>query len=216
MELNQSKLGTRSYWDNVYTTELTNFNACGEKGEVWFGDHSVQKMINWATLKIPKTAKTIDIGMGNGHIVFELINNGFLNCLGVDYSHNAVELAKSIQCQNQDIAILNLFEQLDILNIEKVKILNKFKFAMDKGTFDAISLYQIDPLKPSPADQYVESIYELLEIDGILLITSCNWTADELIARFKKFEIYDQIKYPTFSFGGVKGQTITTLAFIKK
>lgn len=33
---------------------------------------------------------------------------------------------------------------------------------------------------------------------------------------FLEFDYFDHIKYPTFTFGGVKGQTISTVAFKPK
>ena len=53
---------------------------------------------------------------------------------------------------------------------------------LDKGTYDAISL------SPSEAGRkrvcYIESVAALLSAGGLLVITSCNWTAEELKAQF--------------------------------
>jgi hypothetical protein len=69
----------------------------------------------------------------------------------------------------------------------------------------------------------------MMKDDARFLITSCNWTQDELIKEFEPrefalklkclsghwnpkfssvFKYHSHIKYPSFQFGGVKGQTI--------
>lgn len=218
-ELNESRLGTKTYWDALYQKEVHNFIECGEQGEIWFGQDSVDKMINWTEENIPMNAKIIDLGMGNGHIIFELIKSGYTRCLGVDYSENAVALARNIQerDENQNIKEMNLFQVMDLLDLSQLDRIGTFDFCLDKGTFDAISLGTIDPQNLSPADQYVNAVHKLLNTDGVILITSCNWTSEELITRFTpKFALADKIKYPVFKFGGVEGQKITTLAFKKR
>jgi EEF1A lysine methyltransferase 2 len=221
-ELNESKLGTKEYWDvsvvitkALYDVEIRNYADCGEQGEVWFGEDSVEKMIDWTTDNIPKDAKIIDIGMGNGHLCFNLLDGDYQTILGVDYSPQAVELANNIRHEYEGEGSLT-FQVLDVLDSSQIDAIKPFTFALDKGTFDAISLAKFDA-ENSPANQYVNAVYELLAEGGILLITSCNWTETELLTRFgAKFELYDKVKYPVFQFGGVKGQTITTLAFKKK
>ena len=72
----------------------------------------------------------------------------------------------------------------DILNLEHYSQLThtSFDVCLDKGTYDAVSL------DPSGAEkrrsQYVESVASLIKNGGVFLITSCNWTREELIARF--------------------------------
>lgn len=55
---------------------------------------------------------------------------------------------------------------------------------------------------------------------GIFLITSCNFTEEELKSRFANPEaglVYlDNIPRQSFEFGGSKGQTIVTVAFQKR
>ena len=60
-------------------------------------------------------------------------------------------------------------------------------------------------------------MHELLRKEELLLITSCNWTKDELLERFSShFKLFDQIKYPSFRFGGKEGSRVTSLIFKKK
>ncbi|KAH7037829.1 uncharacterized protein B0I36DRAFT_359469 [Microdochium trichocladiopsis] len=107
---------------------------------------------------------------------------------------------------------------------------------LDKGTFDAISLYSSSSSSTTqeagtrrPNEGYKAAVLPLVREGGLFLITSCNWTEDELSRWFEgdydsdqqqqdqqwRFRQVGKVQYPTFSFGGVKGQTISTLCFAK-
>ncbi|KAF9379910.1 hypothetical protein BGX21_002521 [Mortierella sp. AD011] len=82
---------------------------------------------------------------------------------------------------------------------------------------DDIVLAENDDNMEELADRYPKRVASMMHDDGRLLITSCNWTQAELIQRFANvFEYDSHIKYPTFTFGGVKGQTISSVVFKKK
>ena len=90
---------------------------------------------------------------------------------------------------------------------------------LDKGTFDAISLSEEKDLNGRRVcERYKERVVPLIRDGGILLITSCNWTEDELNAWFNggELEMVENIKYKSFSFGGKKGQTISSVCYRKQ
>ena len=131
---------------------------------------------------------------------------------------------------------------------------------LDKGTFDAISLSPPNPssstpsatLRESPAECYKSKILPLVRPGGRFLITSCNWTEEELRAWFEsdgtasaqaiedrqdqreeeeeeeeegdkagslegnKFLFEGRIEYSSFSFGGAKGQKVSSVCFRKE
>ncbi|RYP61628.1 hypothetical protein DL769_007626 [Monosporascus sp. CRB-8-3] len=137
---------------------------------------------------------------------------------------------------------------------------------LDKGTFDAISLSAEDgddgddgggaqgegrsesagrgAATTRACEAYPRRVLPLVRPGGLFLVTSCNWTEDELRRWFLGddaviastttaaaaaatpttttegkeewgFEQVGRVEYPSFSFGGVKGQTISTLCFRK-
>lgn len=59
----------------------------------------------------------------------------------------------------------------------------QYRVCVDKGTYDAISL------NPDGAERsrmaYRQMVKHLLQPGGLLMITSCNWTKDELLDFFK-------------------------------
>ncbi|KAJ3082865.1 Methyltransferase-like protein 10 [Rhizoclosmatium hyalinum] len=225
-----SKLGTKKHWDECYEREITNFEEIGDIGEIWFGEDSVVKMMDWCEEHQPDLdVKTIDLGCGNGHILFEMSELGYTNLHGVDYSPASITLAEKIhQTSYPDASIT--WAPLDFMPFSATsppppEYNHTFQLAVDKGTFDAISLangvVESDDGTPvnvferaKVACKYAEAVAAMLVEDGMLLITSCNWTEAELKEGFKEyFTFHSRKKYPTFTFGGVEGQTVVTVAF---
>jgi hypothetical protein len=137
------------------------------------------------------------------------------------------------------------FREWDILNGPLPTVLNGpqstgWDIIHDKGTFDAISLSsEVDPTTGRRISEgYRARVLALLKRGGYFVITSCNWTEPELTAWFVDettssegqgeremegggeggeggFVLDGRVEYRTFSFGGVKGQPVTTLCFKK-
>ena len=90
-----------------------------------------------------------------------------------------------------------------------------YDVCFDKGTYDAISLDPED--SKTKRVKYIENVARLLKPNGLLVITSCNWTEKELPEHFKShFNLKEQIPTPQFKFGGVVGNMVTSLIFTKK
>ncbi|KAI8334321.1 S-adenosyl-L-methionine-dependent methyltransferase [Chlamydoabsidia padenii] len=206
-----SALGTKSYWDTVYDRENVNFKEMGDIGEVWFGEDSVERMVDWVVEHNQhRDTSVLDLGCGNGHLLLALADEGFKDLTGIDYSESAITLARSVAKGKHDI----VYDTVDF--VQGGWTPNKlFDLVLDKGTFDAISLHpDNNKSQGGPREAYVSSVYHLMNKKGSFLITSCNWTMDELINHFKQYFKYtSHVKYPTFSFGGHTGSKICTVAF---
>ncbi|KAJ1730605.1 Protein-lysine N-methyltransferase efm4 [Coemansia sp. Benny D160-2] len=223
-EFKASRLGRKDHWNSVYGQEISNFEESGDIGEVWFGEDTAYKMLGWVYDNIEDTdARILDVGCGNGHLLLELASEGYTNLVGSDYSAQAVELAKRIaQTKGLGSAITYLEQDfLDPQDVARVAGTGGFDLVLDKGTYDAICL------KPSDADAaavdqraidaYPASVVGSLSDSGVFLITSCNWTEEELVARFAHhLESIGSVQHKSFRFGGAVGQTVATVAFRKK
>lgn len=147
-------------------------------------------------------------------MLIELYREGYKRLTGVDYSVNAINLSKRI-ADDQDIDIT--YEVLDLLSADEIKRLfgdKKFDVVHDKGTYDAISLHPDDPTEKRL--KYIQNLYDITSNDGHLILSSCNWTEDELCKSLVgKFEIYKTIPTPTFKFGGKVGSVVTQVVFKK-
>ncbi|KAF2951712.1 uncharacterized protein [Oryza sativa Japonica Group] len=249
-EVEGSMLGLQSYWDASYSEDLANFQEHGHAGEIWFGADVMDTMAVW-TKKLcidiinggtPSGNESIncevdekqlsnypvlDVGTGNGLLLQALAKQGFSNLTGTDYSEGAIELAKNLAARDGFTSINFLVD--DIL---ETKLDRKFKIVTDKGTLDAIGLHPDGRIKRV---MYWESVSNLVEPGGIVVVTSCNHTKDELVQEvedFSKtksgkehldegegnvpqiFRYIDHVRtYPTIMFGGVEGSQVCTVAF---
>lgn len=153
------------------------------------------------------TASSIcDLGCGNGYSLLELAKRGFTALTGVDYSQQAIDLARRIAAKEQ-CAI-----QYAVFNIVSDAVQQSYDVVLDKGTFDAICLHQAN-LRPN----YIAAVRQLTRQGGVFGITSCNFTEQEIIALFTEhqFTVLTRVKYPTFSFGGSQGSTVCTVFFTR-
>ncbi|KAL5745088.1 hypothetical protein ACOSP7_026234 [Xanthoceras sorbifolium] len=254
-----SMLGHQSYWDSAYADELANFHEHGHAGEVWFGADVMDVVASWTkslcidisqghfpnhvddnksepvedSNKYLSHWSVLDIGTGNGLLLQELAKQGFSDLTGVDYSEGAINLA-------QNLANRDGFSNIKFLvdDVLETKLERQFQLVMDKGTLDAIGLHPDGPLKRI---MYWNSVSKLVAPGGLLVITSCNNTKDELMqevlnlnqrridvhqepvtskdheeSRDLPFRYLNHVRtYPTFMFGGAEGSRVATVAFIR-
>jgi SAM-dependent methyltransferase len=149
--------------------------------------------------------------------------------LGVDYSEKSVEFARRIAQEKgygegggkaREVE----FIWWDIMTRSPAGLLtgrsiNGFDVVLDKGTFDAISLSkETDSNGRRICEGYKERVVPLIREGGIFVITSCNWTEEEVRAWFEgqELEFVDRVAYKTFDFGGKKGSTISSICFRRR
>ncbi|KAJ5266687.1 hypothetical protein N7478_009495 [Penicillium angulare] len=94
-----------------------------------------------------------------------------------------------------------------------------FDIVLDKGTFDAISLAD-NAKETNVCERYPSIVRRLLRNGGYLIVTSCNWTEEELVKWFTsvdgdgdKLGVWGRVEYPRFRFGGAEGQGVCTVCF---
>lgn len=240
--LDPSELGTKEYWNTLYARESANHASnTSDIGTVWFDDSDAEaKMIRFLN-ELPSLsgqkqhASLLDLGCGNGSMLFSLRGEHWSGpALGVDRSPQSVRLARQIASSKDDDdgadrtpvsfaewdAIAGPYETVMLGPAQQ----QGWDVVLDKGTFDAISLSDERLGGRRLCEIYPERVLRLVKKGGILLITSCNWTEDELTNWFAgkdaepasedgRFVVAGRVEYRTFSFGGVKGQTISTLCF---
>ncbi|KAH9518968.1 EEF1A lysine methyltransferase 2 [Bulinus truncatus] len=216
-DFSSSLLGTQEYWNEAYERELKNYQEVGDVGEIWFGKEAQNRITNWLIKSGCSMADhLIDLGCGNGMLLLALRQKGFTNLTGIDYSESAIHLSKSI-LEKEGFTDIT-FQVCDLLNSTEVKNLCKdqhFNVCIDKGTYDAISLKDVSNQDNNKV--YCHNIRTLLNEDGILVITSCNWTREQLEKQFQNdFILLHEIPAPKFTFGGRTGQTVTTLVMKRK
>ncbi|KAI0926109.1 hypothetical protein AcV5_008658 [Taiwanofungus camphoratus] len=212
-----SRLGTKEHWDDVYSSELVNFKEIGDEGEIWFGEDTVEKTVDWVLDNVPRGPDAspfiLEIGAGNGNLLFALYDAGYRadRMCGIDYSADAVKLARAIAqsrhaqdernadekntAKGNDVGTEAItFDVCDFLR-DNVPVLDtmlppvdgqggQWDLVLDKGTFDAMALADKDDEDVAPADGYPSRIARVVKLGGYFLITSCNFTEEELKAKF--------------------------------
>ncbi|CAM6046202.1 unnamed protein product [Sphagnum compactum] len=271
-EMEASVLGLQSHWDSTYADELANFHEHGDAGEIWFGEEVMETVAAWtARICVAVAAglpwdpvngfamaprglsemssggsmalelanwNVLDLGTGNGLFLHALFKQGFTDLTGTDYSEGAVELAGAVAERSNVNNITFLVD--DVLDS---KLNRQFQLVTDKGTLDAIGLHSDGVARRF---QYWKALRKLVAPGGVVVITSCNSTKDELVAEVNAvsqswkvnehgakedkdttshcspstrltFEYIDHIRtYPTFRFGGLEGSRVSTVAFLLK
>ncbi|WOL02014.1 protein-lysine N-methyltransferase Mettl10 [Canna indica] len=203
-EVETSLLETQSYWNATHTEDLENVPDHNNTSDVWFGAEFMNILVSWTkklclnncrdpnqsdnnswksqssgTCKDLSSWSVLDIGTGNGVLLQELAKQGFCNLTGVDYSEEAIELARTLAVRG-GLSYIN-FVVDDVL---ETKLGRSFQLVMDKGTLDAIGLHPDGPVKRM---MYWDSVSNLVAPGGILVITSCNRTKDELLEEVESF-----------------------------
>ncbi|KAK4689411.1 EEF1A lysine methyltransferase 2, partial [Tremellales sp. Uapishka_1] len=187
-ELPPSKLGTKDHWDEVYE----------------FGESSVNKMRSWVYKNLAALSFTsspiriLECGSGNGTLLLSFLTTPSptplnLHLTGIDYSEKATVLSRSIE-QSRRAELED--EEDDTVNECEVEwkvgdllcdeVTEQWDIVLDKGTFDALCLSS-DPVVGDgrlPSRVYPEKISRMVKDGGVFLITSCNFTEEEIKSRF--------------------------------
>ena len=160
--------------------------------------------------------------------------------VGVDYSAGSVELcrrlaiAKGIPLISEETGEGEKegtveFTEWDILRSTPPPSWTNsgFDVVFDKGTFDAISLSaETDERGKRVCEGYRARVERLVKKGGVVVVTSCNWTEEELVGWFEGgggdgdgeggLEVCGRVVYPVFRFGGVEGQSVQSVVFRKR
>lgn len=67
-----------------------------------------------------------------------------------------------------------------------------YSVALDKGTYDAISLSPIQVKEK--CSLYIKKVHDIVKPNGLFIITTCNWTDKEIISQFSEC-MYIYINY---------------------
>ena len=162
--------------------------------------------------------------------------------VGVDYSSGSVELCRRLAASKGYLLRDSEdgeggergdgsmeFKEWDILHSTPPSSWTQpgFDVVLDKGTFDAVSLSaETDERGRRVCEGYRDKVQDLVRKEGVLVVTSCNWTEEELVEWFEGYsgsregrralERCGRVEYPVFSFGGKQGQSVQSVVFKRR
>lgn len=188
----------------------------------------------------PATASFLDLGTGNGHLLFRIRDEGVRGedsedededededegnggklfggrMLGTDYSATSISFARAVAAERGLGEGEVEFVEWDVLTSPLAPVLSGanadgWDVVLDKGTFDAVSLMG----DAEAGRRYVERVREVVRPGGWAVVTSCNWTEGEVRGWFEGggLEWGGRVEYKVFRFGGGEGQSICTCYF---
>ncbi|KAA8912705.1 S-adenosyl-L-methionine-dependent methyltransferase [Sphaerosporella brunnea] len=236
-DLDPSELGTKEHWERAYRRETANFlENPSDEGVIWFEESDAETQILRYLSTLPLSSREgasfLDVGTGNGHLLFSLLDDededaGYSGIMvGVDYSPASIELCRKIAGSrglDEGGGGGNVcWKVCDVIrdDLEAMEWVPEggFEVVLDKGTFDAISLSEetLDDGR-RVVDGYAPNVAGVVKKGGWLVVTSCNWTEEELRRRIEGAGVglafYGRVSYPSFTFGGRKGSAVCTVAF---
>lgn len=219
-----------------------------------FGEDAVAKMRAWAHEHLPPSPeplRVMECGSGNGTLLLSFLTwpgptPQPFHLTGLDYSLGAVQLGASVEAarraaiEEEDEDVLDEDDVVNpatcewrVADLLRDEIGEMWDLVMDKGTFDALALSQELVEEKGgrlPSRVYPEQVAKLVKPGGFFLITSCNFTEEEVKRRFAVpglgellyeseltpgLTFHSSVPHPSFSFGGKTGQTVCTVAFKK-
>jgi SAM-dependent methyltransferase len=165
-------------------------------------------MRKWATEHLAPRAtpvRILECGSGNGTLLLSFLTSPesappqTFHLTGIDYSEGSTRLSKSIEMQRRLDLPNEIDEDEEVINDADVEwrtsdllrdeIGDRWDLVLDKGTFDALCLSQ-EVVKERgarlPSVVYPEQVAKLVKPGGFFLITSCNFTEEEIRHRWTR------------------------------
>ena len=119
----------------------------------------------------------LDVGTGNGALLFKLAKKGYKKLAGIDYSEASIKFAKRVlEANNED----GIFDSISFAYQNAFDLVDSGRFDVihDKGTFDVVYMN-----KDLDNKGYAKAMRHRLNMSNpraIFIITSCNCTSSEL------------------------------------
>ena len=127
---------------------------------MWFGEDIAARIVKWMEDNISVSSHILDVGCGNGMLLVQLSSSGYLNLDGIDYSPDAITLAREVALHYKTNINYDVGDILKGLSNDK-----QYDVVLDKGTYDAVSLSNEAKIN---SELYIRNVHKLLKEDGLL------------------------------------------------
>lgn len=163
------------FWDQRYLDDQEPFE--------WY--YPYEQFADILNDRVAKSARIMDAGCGNSELIQNLVDDGFEEVVGVDFSRVAIDQLKKRCDEYDEIELLCL--NMQDTNLKE----SSFDCIIDKGLLDSIAC---NLQSNESIANYITEIERLLVEDGIFICLSMGAPED----RLKYLEIYD-IDLPNFT-----------------
>ncbi|KAH9917842.1 uncharacterized protein B0H18DRAFT_1086977 [Fomitopsis serialis] len=208
IDLPPSKLGTKEqYLGWRVSSELVNFEEIGDEGEVWFGEDSVEKMVDWALDHVPTDHRHTSSRSAPGTAISSSRCTKRVRGRadrGVDYSADAVKLAAAIATSKQ--------QEKEEHEDASVTGPGAITFAVCDFLAEDVPCW-MDEHGTNIADGYPSRVGRVVKHGGYFLIT-LQFHREELMSKFATSET--GLTYQYLLFGGKSGNVYSSVAFQKQ
>ena len=186
----------------------------------------------WAHKHLPSSPtpiRVLECGSGNGTLLLSFLTSPedsdpqSFHLTGIDYSPQASVLARGVEASRRETLkedaeaedlVVNPVPSAEwrVGDLLRDEINEQWDLVLDKGTFDALCLSDEPVLEDQeqrlPSLLYPERIARLVVDGGFFLITSCNFTEEEIKRRWTRDNLGEQ--GPTHS---LMRNTLTAIGF---
>ena len=146
-------MSLKNHWEAIYTQKPANEVS-------WFQAHAVKSLSIIEKLKVPKTAKIIDVGGGASHLVDDLLEQGYHNLTVLDLSAAALGIAQQ-RLAEEAKNVCWLVDDVTQLTLEKHSI----DVWHDRAVFHFLGT---EPER----QQYVENVLKIVKPGGYVIIST--------------------------------------------
>jgi SAM-dependent methyltransferase len=183
---NINNYGNEGYWEDRYSTKSTNkdgndiyewYMSFNELKDKLYKDIFISGLLPSNKNNIEFKNKILVTGCGNSTICEDLVNVGFDNVYGMDYSESVINNMKNrIKDNNNLLKCCNYF-QADALNMKSEKT-GSYNTIFDKGTLDAITSNDSGESGDNNdkgvlnAASYMREVWRLLTLGGKFIIVT--------------------------------------------
>ena len=146
-------MSLKTHWEDVYT------NKSSDKVS-WFQPHAEKSLSIIEKLKVPQSAKIIDVGGGASHLVDDLVEQGYNNLTVLDLSAAALDIAQQRLAEAAK-TVCWLVEDVTQLTLEKHSI----DVWHDRAVFHFLN-------SELERQQYVENVLKIVKPGGYVIVST--------------------------------------------
>lgn len=149
-------MGNKDHWENVFGTKNSTEVSWTQEYP-----HAIMDFLKF--LRLPKSARIIDVGGGEGHLAEALLAEGYQNVWVLDISETALDKARK-RLGNKSTLIQWIVSDITAFDTDQ-----KFDFVNDRAVFHFLT-------DTKSIDKYISTVEKVLNENGHFLLGTFSKT----------------------------------------